>query len=365
MMFENTTISILNYFIETSRDVYGLFGMPNATTYPTPIMSNFINYRSFVFIPILIVSIVLSIFVNYVILTQSKTLGTYKYYIINQTVWSQLFEIGMILYNPVVLMPYIAGYSGGIFRSFGTYESSAIAITVGFCLYYCALFGAILSFINRYILAFRPESKKYLESKYTFAYIAWLHGGACAGIAIFLLTTAPRGSTVRQVVDQETHGALNEYLSEPTFVYFQDINGSARAILLFCALVILGFLLLFSLVVIWFIANVFIYKRKATSITKLSRSLIICSLVQLLLCVVFLFCPYIIGVGSLALRLENGDFVNALCGIVSLHGTADILSTLYFIVPYRKFCVQLLKKKKLIIIVPFPISMASLMNKHI
>uniref|UniRef100_A0A7E4V0L1 Serpentine receptor class gamma n=1 Tax=Panagrellus redivivus TaxID=6233 RepID=A0A7E4V0L1_PANRE len=147
----------------------------NGTVHPAPVISDFLIYREHVLFPLLFVSIFLGIFLDYVIITQSKSLGTFKYYLLNQTIWAQIFEVLMVVLNSVFLNPYMAGYLGGILRHAANYALTSTFNAVCFSLLVNNISGVVLALLNRYIFTFHPEFRKYLENKYTITAIVTFH----------------------------------------------------------------------------------------------------------------------------------------------------------------------------------------------
>lgn len=56
------------------------------------------------------ITITIAPFYLYILLTQSKSLGTYKWFLLNHSIWSICSEITLVLTKPCTLMP------GGIFN---------------------------------------------------------------------------------------------------------------------------------------------------------------------------------------------------------------------------------------------------------
>uniref|UniRef100_A0A7E4V6M4 Serpentine receptor class gamma n=1 Tax=Panagrellus redivivus TaxID=6233 RepID=A0A7E4V6M4_PANRE len=218
---------------------------------------------------------------------------------------------------------------------------------VCFCLVSNVIISVVLSLTNRFILTFHQEYRKYLENKYTF-------GGLFTFLVFFYITfsilfyaSGTTSTEIRQKAQLERPGALDQFFSEASFVYLMDLNGTTRQvweIFFFCFLA-QAVLLLLS--VTWFVYNVFLVGKKTKIISKTSKSLVISSVFQAFICVVFLFSPVLWVVGSGAFNVQNSANVsNALVTLISLHGTIDMLTTLYFVVPYRKFCKGLLSHKR-------------------
>uniref|UniRef100_A0A7E4ZSE9 Serpentine Receptor, class J n=1 Tax=Panagrellus redivivus TaxID=6233 RepID=A0A7E4ZSE9_PANRE len=315
----------------------------NTIVLPPLVISDFFTDRTSTLFPILAISIILGLFLDYVILTQSKSLGTFKYYVLNQSIWAQLFEVLMILLNPVFLTPYFAGYMGGIFRNTAGYAATSAVSALCFSLFFNNILGTILSLVNRYILTFHPEWRKYLENKITISVIVAFHVFMYA-MDVYFYFTAPENSDVgRNMAINETKNALKKYYNEPTFIYSSEQGGEARKIwiILFAIVFGLSFILLTSAAI--FIRNVLVFRRKKGVVSRTSFYLLISAVVQVVLCVVFLFIPIGWLALAYALNIQNrANLTNGLIMLVSIYGTVDTITTLYFIMPYRKFCLRLI-----------------------
>ena len=51
------------------------------------------------------ITIAIAPFYFYIVLTQSKNLGTYKWFLLNHSIWAICFEIGISLTKPCLLVP--------------------------------------------------------------------------------------------------------------------------------------------------------------------------------------------------------------------------------------------------------------------
>lgn len=65
--------------------------------------------------------------------------------------------------------------------------------------------------------------------------------------------------------------------------------------------------------------------------------------VQILAIVIFLYCPLVLFIVTLFLRLHNGSqYALVAIAITTLHMTVDALVLLYFVRPYREYVLDLL-----------------------
>uniref|UniRef100_A0A7E4VDX0 Serpentine Receptor, class T n=1 Tax=Panagrellus redivivus TaxID=6233 RepID=A0A7E4VDX0_PANRE len=311
-------------------------------TYPPPVINTFFTDRTTTLFPFLVISVILGLFLDYVILTQSKSLGTFKYYLLNQAIWAQIYEILMITLNPVFLTPYFAGYMGGIFRKSAGYAATSAMNALCFSLFLNNVVGVILSLVNRYILTFHPDWRKYLENKYTISLIVTFHISIYAlDVACYFMALSD-SEVIRTVAINETGTALQKYYNESTFIYFSLYGGFSRRLSLFFFVVICGLsgILLTSVAV--FIKNVFFFRKTKGVISKTSQYLLISAFVQIVMCVLFLSVPFGWLVIALAFNIQDSaNVTNGFIMLVSIHGFVDIVSTLYFIKPYRKYCLGL------------------------
>uniref|UniRef100_A0A7E4ZU10 G protein-coupled receptor n=1 Tax=Panagrellus redivivus TaxID=6233 RepID=A0A7E4ZU10_PANRE len=323
--------------------------MENVTTldkqYPSPVISSFFESRAPELLPLLCISVILGFFVDYVVITQSKQLGKFKYYVLNQTVWAQLLEAFMILLNPVFLSPYFAGYMGGIFRNVAGYTVTFVTCGICFILFINVIHAIQLSLLNRFILTFRPEWLSIIESKrFLYGFVGWLCLCHLAVCTILFIGSSNELQT-RIIADEETFGALRPFYNESTLIYGRELNGLSRA----CSTVVVFTFFLLSLTLLgsvaWFISNVLTARKSVAVISTMTRSLLVSSLIQAFLCVLFLYIPIMCMTGAWAFNIHNSaNVVNGFVMLMSMHGTVDMLSTLYFVVPYRKFCRRLVFK---------------------
>uniref|UniRef100_A0A7E4V6V2 Serpentine Receptor, class T n=1 Tax=Panagrellus redivivus TaxID=6233 RepID=A0A7E4V6V2_PANRE len=312
------------------------------TQHPAPYIHPYFASRTEL-IPLGIFSIVFGGFVDYVIITQSKGLGTFKYYLMNQTIWAQLLEVLVILLNPVFLNPYIAGYMAGTFQHTGSYEFTVAASTICFMLYINTVISITISLANRYVFTFYQQRRKMLENKYTFFAVGCLYVSFyCIFLGLYVIT-ATDAETIRNYARNETGNALNAFYFEPSLIYISEFGSKSRMIFkyMFFFLMILATTLIIS--VVWFIVNVAKRRGSISIITKTAKSLILSSIFQALLSVIMLFTPIISIMFTWGFYIHNSaTVVNALVTLLSFHGTVDMISTLYFVVPSRNYCKSLL-----------------------
>uniref|UniRef100_A0A7E4WCF8 G_PROTEIN_RECEP_F1_2 domain-containing protein n=1 Tax=Panagrellus redivivus TaxID=6233 RepID=A0A7E4WCF8_PANRE len=164
-------------------------------------------------------------------------------------------------------------------------------------------------------------------------------------VAVCILPSIEDSDSIRRIIINETGNALVSYFDEPSLMYVKELGGLTREVCF--GIMVIFVILTLTLIgcVIWFIINVSRRKGKSTVLTKTAKSLIVSSLIQGFLCCIFLFTP----MGSLAFiwafRIEgSANIVNSVSFFVSVYGTVDLISILYFVKPYRVYCWKLFLK---------------------
>uniref|UniRef100_A0A7E4VKX7 G-protein coupled receptors family 1 profile domain-containing protein n=1 Tax=Panagrellus redivivus TaxID=6233 RepID=A0A7E4VKX7_PANRE len=157
-----------------------------------------------------------------------------------------------------------------------------------------------------------------------------------------------------------TGNLLDEWLDEQSLIFIADNNGETRASFFIALVILVVVLIMFCCIGIWFIRTLIILKKTSKTLNEKSTFLLTTAIVQAGVFIVFLYIPSIVITACWSFAIENtGNVVNIALVFFCLHGTADILCTLYFVTPYRLYCISLvpafLKKKK-------PMSLISLKN---
>uniref|UniRef100_A0A7E4V7E8 7TM GPCR serpentine receptor class x (Srx) domain-containing protein n=1 Tax=Panagrellus redivivus TaxID=6233 RepID=A0A7E4V7E8_PANRE len=177
-------------------------------------------------------SIILGIIGFYVILTQSKSLGNFKYYLINQTIWAQLFELAVLLLYPGALAPFPAYYMKGLLRNYLSYKSTVVCYVIWCGLYVNVQLGTVLSLMNRYISVFIPTYRRLTENKYAVMFMALIHIFLYVVLAIAYGSTAENEILMRQKAHDDSRGILDPFFAEQSFVYV-EINRKANTIIFY------------------------------------------------------------------------------------------------------------------------------------
>uniref|UniRef100_A0A7E4ZSP1 G-protein coupled receptors family 1 profile domain-containing protein n=1 Tax=Panagrellus redivivus TaxID=6233 RepID=A0A7E4ZSP1_PANRE len=90
-----------------------------------------------------------------------------------------------------------------------------------------------------------------------------------------------------------------------------------------------------------FIRSLLKHRKTTKTVSHLTTSLLLMTLVQLLTNVIFLILPISVVLAAAGFSIEgSANLANALVSMVTYHGLVEMLSILYSVVPYRKYCVR-------------------------
>uniref|UniRef100_A0A7E4W6W7 G_PROTEIN_RECEP_F1_2 domain-containing protein n=1 Tax=Panagrellus redivivus TaxID=6233 RepID=A0A7E4W6W7_PANRE len=145
------------------------------------------------------------------------------------------------------------------------------------------------------------------------------------------------------IANEETNGAIAKFYNETTLLCFSKLRTVVDSILIVgtaCITLALVFLLIMT--------TAFVHSLKriqTTLVSNLSKSLYVSAIIQALLLTTIIFLPITIFAYVILFKGTNVTFANFWVRFGSWHGTVDTLSMLYFIVPYRKFCLSFFRKR--------------------
>ena len=176
----------------------------------------FLVYRIFLETS-LIVTTIFFLFMLYVILKNSKDIGVYKYFMINQLIWSYALALIMGTWKPVVLWPFYMGFGVGWFRSWtGRWAILPLGITLftrtgmGYSIF--------MSAFHRYVCLFPTSTfaKRYESVIFKLLF----YGSFFVAIESFLIS-----SIFKSYVDSNTlrEGVISKY---PFMKFFFDTEPS-------------------------------------------------------------------------------------------------------------------------------------------
>uniref|UniRef100_A0A7E4ZTA5 G_PROTEIN_RECEP_F1_2 domain-containing protein n=1 Tax=Panagrellus redivivus TaxID=6233 RepID=A0A7E4ZTA5_PANRE len=165
--------------------------------------------------------------------------------------------------------------------------------------------------------------------------------------AIYLSST--NVETSKDLALNETGHSLLKYFNEPSFYYAGENGGKTRSIGKIVVFMIGCALVPFVTCIIVFIVHVVHNAKSINNHARTARSLVIVVLVQALLCVNMIMIPSLWIMVSWAWNIEHSlELTNYFMTLLSLHGIADAICTIYCVMPYRRYVVSLFTRKKIV-----------------
>ena len=229
-----------------------------------------------------------------------------------------------------------AGYQVGIFSKNTDFRSSLIT-GILCCLFFLnSMFGLGMTIFSRYTVIFPSKWSTLFKRKETYILIIIIHvifnATTIVGLIPFINTTV--GKVFTDAIEENPE--LQYFISEQTFFFIDydyykyGVLGSSFGI---------ATLYMFFGIVIGVFVYQLQYNKKARHINdKLQRSLLISSVSQVSLTLVFLVTPFFCCLLSSALQIKGSALpMIILLSMVSTHCLLEFLTTMYFVAPYRKF----------------------------
>uniref|UniRef100_A0A7E4VIV4 Uncharacterized protein n=1 Tax=Panagrellus redivivus TaxID=6233 RepID=A0A7E4VIV4_PANRE len=198
---------------------------------------------------------------------KDPSLGSFKWYMLNQLVIAQTMEFGILLYSPVMMGSYLAVYAAGVYGYFATTEMLYLSLFLGCAGSIHIFYGIFLSLSNRFVFLFKPHLKKWLHNKYTLALIVLCHAGFDAIFIWGAESSVMNHDAMVELARNETGHTFDAWLSDPRFLYVSEFDGRLRAFsfIVLCTLIVIFFTLVG--IMIWFIVMVFILKRTSKTLS--------------------------------------------------------------------------------------------------
>ena len=267
----------------------------------------------------------------YIIIAQSKSLGRFKWFLLNHSFWSFAFMIMVILFRPIILLPAGAFYcSSGIFRETSV-TSSIVTFLGALSMVVMSLGGICMSLCYRYFGLFPGKIKTICHSIPMILFFFFLHG-------IFLFTIVYHGGKAIRVpqttmVEQALNFSeyLGPFIHERTFFFISEEIHLVPDILV---------VILLSVLTVVFIGVIILMKRELRKVLKtdIQRMLIISCIAQVLVTLIFEFLPFFFLFLSLIVKIPYSGPIMEVMEILALtHTFAEYCVTLYFVLPYRRF----------------------------
>ncbi|KAE9550898.1 hypothetical protein FO519_005901 [Halicephalobus sp. NKZ332] len=287
----------------------------------------------------------------YVVLKNSKEIGEYKYFIVNQLVWSYLFDVLLGIWKPVPLWPFYMGFGIGFFRSWKGiwavlpfYATITVGIGMGVSIF--------MSFIHRYIYISPISWFAKLHERFSFKlfFYGFTFISIESGVMIPVFLLYVDREVLRESITSKYPFMGFFFENEPSiFGYDPALNNQLTVFYMFLILISLVGIVGFS---IFMYCNFIRVMRKNERLLspcthKMQRTLFRIICIQLCLIFFFLLFPFILSVFFAAFGIRwTSIFALDFLMLCSLHTLADFTTVIYFVRPYRTFVSKLSCRSK-------------------
>ena len=248
----------------------------------------------------LIIMTIFFIFTLYMILKSSKEIEEYKYFIINQLVWSYLFNLVLGMWQPVTLWPFYMGFGIGWFRYWNGiwaiipfYTVVVLGIGVGVSFFISVIHWHIYIFSDSYFgQLYEPVIFKLLLYGFIFIF-------AECSIITPILSSYVDTYDLRESITSKYPVMTFFFENEPSiFGYDPSLNNHLTISHMFLLLIgFVGLILLFILMYFNFIRLMKKYRYAVSTITcQIELILFRVLFVQLFLILGMLALPYFLSI---------------------------------------------------------------------
>ncbi|KAH7716060.1 hypothetical protein AAVH_16519 [Aphelenchoides avenae] len=269
------------------------------------------------------------------LIVKVKTIGKYRWYMLNGLIWDYVYDATLTLMKPVMCFPFIGGYVSGPLPVIGNSSDFALSCAFVFVALAMNLIGsACLSLVYRFAQVYPGRFHHFFEhSTCTYLLYVMVHLFFHASFIGGLLSVI-KSSSARPLE------AVASFADVHTFAYnygFYAVERSAgiEAICWACG----GTLVVFFVTGLGLTAALIRRARQfpTSSAYRLQMMLVRAFVAQLLIGCVCGLWPIVVVAFLLASNSRaSGTGMNVFLVLSSFHGTLDTLAILYFVKPYRR-----------------------------
>ena len=312
--------------------------MPQTIFPPSPIILEFYYHFSTL---TLVLSWIITPLLFYVILTQSKNLNTFKWLILNHSFWCFALETAIGLIKPLIFLPSFGGFPLGVLRNNSNFAITALVALFGIVSAANCIIGLTATILSRYMLVFPSKLTKWFSFKVTAIFIlSFTTAFYIICVLQFLPYLSTKAAQFRDLAVAYDPYFVN-YFHEPAFLFLPKLYGSKMSLCVFLSIIALIFAAFLLMALFFYL----ITKFRHMTPTKLQRSLIISSIMQIFFTNLFLFLPLAIIMGTITFETPNSSTLSCICFcLLSTHSLVEFVVTLYFVSPYRNFILRCFAK---------------------
>ena len=266
----------------------------------------------------------------YIILTQSKVLGRFKWFIINHSFWCFLFTLSLVITKPVLLLSAASGFLAGVFRETSS-QITAIVLFIVLSLAIMSIGGICMTLAYRYFGLFPGRIADACQSIWMIIFLLGVHIFFIVLLILFGIraTSVPQEVMIQQALNYNI--GLEPFTKEKTFLFVhEEIHGIPDIFVM----------TMISIIILTFLVLVYLLYRELPSLMKVEvqRALVISIMVQALVTVMFELLPFTFLFACIKFKISNSGSTMEIFEMFAVtHTLMEYCITLYFVLPYRRF----------------------------
>ncbi|CAD5230358.1 unnamed protein product [Bursaphelenchus xylophilus] len=288
----------------------------------------------FVLVPLLV----------FLILRYSKSLSRYKYYLLNNVVWSFAFGVFVFVIKPVFHYPAPCVHSELEYSPKPGVAYDVLAFLFMYCLANAVL-SMVWTLIFRFACVYHSRPSEFiLHSKYT--WLLYLLGHILFGCIMFQMVVVGRIRDPQEAASELVR-RVPQFANRTKNLFFVCFYYSDEMIILSylnIAALIFGFLIAASLLALLYHhlhRNVYAFPKKTI---KMQFMLFKALSIQMANYFLLEILPLVCATFAFAISYRYGEpLLLVVLTVMVLHGILDYLLMIYFIAPYRRALIRWLK----------------------
>ncbi|KAE9554634.1 hypothetical protein FO519_002194 [Halicephalobus sp. NKZ332] len=280
-----------------------------------------------------VITISITPFHIYIVLTKSNSLGNFKWLLLNHSIWCILYELLWSFARPVLLFPAVSIYFLDPLNFFDSLLKGIIIFGLILFVGILSSGGICMTLAFRYMNIFPGPMNKLLASKNSLIFYISLH----LGVLLFLFYT---GYLIKDITHEKmVSNALNYSNSLIIFIDYPTFGFLYKELLLIptvFTILILVIAAVCCLVGTGFLIREFVHLDD--TVAKHQKMLILSCAVQVFISMIFQVFPFTVMFLFVLLELPyTGPIAEVIECFIVCHASLEVLSTWYFVGPYRKF----------------------------
>lgn len=190
--------------------------MEAKVTKPLPFFVSFYYYYSWL---TLLATWFIAPLLFYVILTKSRKLGNFKWFILNHSFWCLALETVFAIAKPILLPPVAGGFQLGPFRNVWDFRSSIVFVFICLGISGNCVISLSATLASRYLLVFPTTVFQWFNLKIAL-FATVIVNLACYGLIAYVLYPIIQleHEKIIEWADAEDPGLKVFYQNEPTFM---------------------------------------------------------------------------------------------------------------------------------------------------